>query len=453
METIVYENVRKLPVVKTADVIVVGGGPAGIGAAVLAAKSGCSTLLIERYGMLGGMASVGEVHPFMPNHCSGESLDAPVYQDWLNQMKFYMPDDIVQEMDAEQDYTCWLSRSINKEIAALAAEDLLKQAGVELLYHHSLADVKVKERNIEALILNSKSGFSAVKGKNYVDCSGDGDLAAMAGCRFESGDTAGNCQPMTLCFKLSHVKAKHRKLPNGYKGFDPEWRKIIQLKYKEAQQTGLLSCPRENILMFPFYLEDDEVVHFNSTRILGHDATNGVSLSEAEQIGRQQLREYLFWLRQHVPGFEKCRLRSMAVNIGIRESRRIMGRAYLTRENFKKRSKFPDAVARCNYCIDIHSPLGAGTEIEDLPQSDYYEIPYGCIVPADIDNLTVGGRPISVDVAIHSSMRVMPMACSVGQAAGIAAALAVKEKTHPPELDGCKVRKALINAGAKLQVA
>jgi hypothetical protein len=453
METMFYQTARELSVVRTADIIVVGGGPAGIGAAVLAARSGCRTLLIEQYGVPGGMASIGEVHPFMGNHCNGESLDAPVYLEWLEQMKSYMPEDIVRAMNAEQDYTCWLSRSVNKEIAALAAEDLLLNAGVEMLYHHSLVDVKVNERRIEALILHSKSGFSAVNGQMYVDCTGDGDLAAMAGCRFEKGNNKGHCQPMTLCFKLSHVEAKHQNRDNGYRGFDPEWRDMVQQKYLEARKDGTLSCPRENVLMFPFYLESDDVVHFNSTRIVRHDATDGLSLSGAEQVGRQQLREYLFWLRNRVPGFEKCRLMSMAVNIGVRESRRIRGLAYLTRQAFSERSKFPDAIARCNYAIDIHSPLGAGTELEHLPLSDYYEIPYGCIVPGDIDNLTVGGRPISVDVAIHSSMRIMPVACSVGQAAGIAAALAVQCEKAPSMLDGCLVRQALIDAGARLRIA
>jgi hypothetical protein len=450
METMSYQTCRELPVVRTAEVIVVGGGPAGVGAAVMAARNGCRTLLIEQYGMPGGMATIGEVHPFMPNHCNGVSLDAPVYREWLEQMKKYMPSEIVRQMDAEQDYTCWLSRSINKDVAALAAEDLLQQAGVELLYHHVLTDVNVSNRMIEGLMLHSKSGFSVVKGQNYIDCTGDGDLAAKAGCQFKVGDEEGRCQPMTLCFKLSHVDAKHQSQSNGHRGFDPAWREMLKKKYLEAQRGGRLSCTRESLLIFPYYLEGDDVVHFNATRIIGHSAIDGISLSDAEQIGRCQLREYLFWLRECIPGFENCRLLSMAVNIGIRESRRIRGLNYLTKDSFYSCAKYPDAIARCNYGIDLHNPQGAGTLIEHLLPSEYYEIPYGCIISADIDNLVLGGRPISVDVAVHSSLRIMPVACSLGQAAGAAAALSVKTGILLPKLHGEDVRKALVMFGARL---
>lgn len=441
METVTYKVSKEIPVIKEADVIVVGGGPGGLGAAVMSARSGAKTILIERYGQLGGMATVGEVHPFMPNHHSGKCMDRPVYLEWIKKMQSYLPSDVISKVDKSGEAGTMLTRTINKDTAVLAAEELCIEAGVELLYHHQLADVIVDNRKIEKIILLSKSGFVAAQAKVYVDCTGDADLAAKADCEFEIGDENGNCQPMTTCFKLSHVN--HSDMEWG-----SEWRKKVQEKYEKAKLEGKISSPRDTILMFKHY--DKDIVHFNTTRIQQRSAIDGLTLSEAEIIGRNQIREYIKWLTAEVPGFENAQLHSMAFHIGVRESRRIKGENYITREDFIARRTFDDAIARCNYSIDIHSPTGGKTELVHMGADEYYEIPYGCIVPKDIDNLTVGGRPISVDVAIHSSMRVMPPACSIGQAAGLAAALAAETNSSPNKLDGCEVRKKLREGGAYL---
>lgn len=442
MKNIKYQLDKEIPLIKSVDVIVVGGGPGGLGAAVSAAGNGAKTLLIERYGQLGGMASVGEVHPFMVNHKDGVCLDKPVYKEWTEKMREYLPRKIRKKINENNDVLSNLQRSINKNTAALAAEDLCLQAGVELLYHHELVDVQTENSKIKNIILHSKSGFTAVKADVYVDCTGDGDLAAKAGCEFEMGDEDGNCQPMTLCFKLSGVSGTELE------SWDNKWRKAVQKLYAEAKKSGELSCPRDAVLMFDYY--DKDIVHFNTTRVINHNATDGLSLSDAEIVARKQLREYLRWFRTAVPGFENAQLYSMGFHIGVRETRRIKGMNYLTRQDFINKSKFEDAVARCNYPIDIHSPTGGDTELVHLKPNEFYEIPYGCIVSKDINNLTIGGRPISVDVAIHSSMRVMPPACSVGQAAGLSASEASKNKLNPVELDGKIIRQKLKNAGAFL---
>ena len=180
-----------------------------------------------------------------------------------------------------------------------------------------------------------------------------------------------------------------------------------------------------------------------------HSATDGVSLAEAEIIGRRQVREYFKWLRRCVPGFEDAELINMG-DIGVRESRRVLGHYYLTANELADCCKFPDAIARCSYPVDIHNPRGTGTIIKVIPPGDFYEVPYGCIVPKDVDNLTIGGRPVSADIAAHSSLRIMPTACSIGQAAGLAAAMAVRGDTIPAKLDGVAVREALKAFGAKL---
>jgi hypothetical protein len=427
---------QQVPVTEQADVIVVGGGPGGLGAAVMAARNGARVILFERYGFLGGMAVSGEVHPFMPNHAKGVCLDQPIYVEWTERMRAYLPPAHPLRATAPASESRE-SRMISKDCAMLAAEELCLEAGVTLRYHHTLADVAVKDGRIDAVIFHSKTGFTAARATVYIDATGDADLAARAGCRCEEGGPAGHCQPMTLCFKVAGVELS--RMPP---------RAELQKRYDAAKARGDLHCPREDVLWFK-WLEPD-VVHFNTTRVIQHRATNAIELSDAEVEARRQVREILTFLRAQVPGFEQARLHSLAHHIGVRESRRVVGRAYLTRPAFRAAAKCEDAIARVNYPIDIHNPTGAGTEHENLPNGEWYEIPYGCIVAADRANLLIAGRPISVDHAIHSSMRVMPPAISVGQAAGMAAAMAVRQHTDPATLDGKAVRVALRQAGAYL---
>jgi hypothetical protein len=443
--TLHYNLSRDLPILADCDVLVAGGGPGGLGAAVMAARAGARTVLVERYGFLGGMAASGEISPFMPNHSGGRSLDHPVYAEWVARMYSYLPEDARTKHSGNVDED-WVP-PLSKDAAMLAAEDLCMAAGVRLLYHHWVADVICEEhekrRRIDAVVLVSKSGYSAARAKVFVDCTGDGDLAALAGCECEMGGPSGHCQPMTLCFKLSHID-----IPALHAWGAPNWRGKITELYLEAKKNGQIHCPREDVLVFDDLEED--VLHFNTTRVVQKAGTDGVALGEAEIEARLQMREYLHFLRRAVPAFARARIHSMAHHIGVRETRRVRGLAYLTREDFRARAKFDDAIARCNYPIDIHNPVGSGTEHEHMPDTEWYEIPYGCVVARDVDNLTVGGRPISVDHAVHSSARVMPPAVSVGQAAGLAAAMAALGGKMPGELDGCEVRRRLVEAGANL---
>ncbi|MFP4380594.1 MAG: FAD-dependent oxidoreductase [Candidatus Sumerlaeia bacterium] len=439
MDKVHYKIDKDISVIREADVVVVGSGPGGLGAAVMAARAGAKVLLVERYGCPGGMASVGEVHPFMPNHQDQVCMDRPVYMEWARRIQDYLPEDLRNEARESTEITSHLARSIGKDAAMLATEDLLMEAGVDLLYHHWLADVIMDGRKIDTAIFLSKSGYVGIRGKNFVDCTGDGDLAVKAGCEYEQGNADGDCQPMTLCFKLSHINRD---------AFPEDFGKWLNARYREAQERGEISCPRGDVLRFNFY--DDDIMHFNTTRVQLKDATNGEELSDAEIEGRKQFREYLAFFRKHVPGFENAQIHSLAHHIGVRESRRIKGQAYLERKSFTAREKFEDGICRCNYGVDIHSPRGGDTEHEEIPKSDFYEIPYGCVVAKDVDNLTIGGRPISVDHGLHSSMRVMPPACTVGQAAGMGAAMAAARGIAPGELDGKEVRKALKDMGAYL---
>lgn len=446
MNCITVEEKLDLPVVYEADVVVCGGGPGGIGAALFSAGHGARTILIENYGLPGGMAAIAEVTPFMCSYYQGKELDAPVFGAWKKAMNKYLPPEVCERREERPDG--YSGRGINKEAAALAAEDLLLEAGVKILYHHQVCGVIKEGRKITAVRCHTKGGEVAVRGKCFVDSTGDGDLAALAGCRFTLGNEKGECQPMTLCFKLSHVETGWNRNSEDAKVFD--LRKRLNASYLEAVKRGDIRCPRENVLLFSFELCDDSVVHFNTTRVVNCDPVDGSSLSEAEIEARRQLRDIYFWLKKEIPEFRNCRLMSMGVRIGVRESRHVEGIAKITGEDFNTCSRFDDAVARCSYPVDIHSPTGSGTVIRGVGEGGFYEIPYGTLVAADCDNLLTGGRSISADAVIHSSFRIMPTVISIGQAAGLAAAESAASGILPKDLDGRMIRKKLISAGAWL---
>jgi glycine/D-amino acid oxidase-like deaminating enzyme len=423
-----------VPVTHEAEIVVMGGGPGGLGAAIAAAREGRKTLLIEHYGFLGGMATAGEVNPFMPNQLGKTSLDCGIFTEWCERMA---------------EYQGISGRTFDPIVARLAAEDLCIEAGVKLLFHHRTAHVQVKEQRIKAIVLHSKSGLSAVRAERFIDCTGDGDLAAMAGAPFElGGEGTEHVQPMTLCFKLRLDPEEVGDAPEKFWGWGTEANKQIQEIYARFQQEGETSNPRENVLMFSGM--DPYIVHFNSTRVIHKLSTVGSDLSDAEVEGRKQMRELVKMLREQIPGFKNAKIHSVATQIGIRESRRILGQKYLTRQDYIDQAKFDDGIARVNYPVDIHNPDGSGTEMTHLPKGAWYEIPYGCIVPRDIENLLMGCRAISVDHALHSSMRVMPPVVSIGQAAGTAAAMSLEKTCSPAEVDGCELVERLIQRGRNL---
>jgi len=425
-ETVVRPEQRDIPVLHDVDVVVVGGGPGGIGAAVAAARQGARVLLCEQYGFLGGMASAGLISPFMWSGLGGRRFDSGIHQEWC---------DLMAEMGGmHQD-----GNTLCHETAKLAAEKLCLDAGVELLYHVQLDQPLMDEARIDCVLMLGKSGLTAHRARMVIDCTGDADLAARAGCDFELGrEEDGGTQSMTTCFDVAGVDVD--RMPEH---------SVIDAAYHRAQQEGRMHCVRENVLFFKS-VEPDRI-HFNTTRIVGHDATDTLSLSDAEREGHRQVAEFVAFLRRDVAGFENARLHAMAATVGVRESRRVRGHAYLTRKDFEQAAKFPDGICRVNYPIDIHNPAGSGTEIVPLPKGEWYEIPYGCLVPLDCDNLLVGGRPISVDHAVHSSMRVMPPACTIGQACGTAAAMALQRDVTPAEVDGVAVRRSLIEQGVWLE--
>ena len=403
-----------------AQVVVVGGGPAGLAAATTAARRGVETVLIERYGFLGGMGTAGLVNPFMMWNPSQGQLVGGVFEE------------TVDRMAAKGGYGGTRQPyAFDPEVLKVVADEMCLDAGVQVRLHTLFASVEMEGSRIASIATESKSGRETLSADLYLDCTGDADLAFRAGVPCEIGrEGDGLTQPMTLNFRLANVDVE--RMPP---------RAEINRLYDAAKAEGRVDCPRENVLLF-FAVQPD-VVHFNTTRVTGKSGVDAGDLTQAEVEARRQTHQLVRLLVGEVAGFEHAYLQQTAVQIGVRESRRIRGEYVLTADDVLGARKFLDGIARCSYPIDIHSPSGAGTDIRNVPKGDHYEIPYRCLVPLGVDNLLVAGRCVSATHEGQSSLRVMPQCFAMGEAAGAAAALAMEKSVSPRELPGEEVRNAV----------
>jgi len=408
------------------DVLIAGGGPGGLAAAVSAARNGADTLLVERYGFLGGMATAGLVNPFMTYWAGEEQIIGGVLQEIVDRLT---------ELGA---YGKGSRTAFDPEAFKYVADRMCEDAGVKVLLHSFATDARISGGIIESVEIAGKSGKRTARARVFVDGTGDADLAFMAGARCEKGRAEdGLTQPMTLNFRVCRVDVP--RIPPKAE-FDE--------LFNKAKAEGRVNCPRENVLYF--LTTRDGEIHFNQTRIINSDGTSSEDLSRAEIEGRRQAWELLEFLRRDVPGFEQSDMLTSGPQIGVRETRRVIGEYVLTGDDVLSAGKFADCIARGSYSIDIHNPTGAGTLIKRLPPGESYDIPYRCLVPLGIDNLLIAGRPISATHEAHSSLRIMPICIAIGQAAGTAAALSVKQKVAPRKLDVGLLQDTLRAQGANL---
>ncbi len=403
------------------DVVVVGGGPGGVCAAVGAAKGGADVLLIERYGFLGGMATAGLVNPFMPYTIGGERLTSTVFNELLDRLE-------------DAGALAAGGTVFDDEWMKIVLDRMVQDHGVDLLLHSSFADVEMDGRRITRVHTAGKSGQTDAAGTVFVDATGDGDLAARAGAPVEIGRPKdGLCQPMTLCFRIGDVAGE----PSPR-----QLRRELTEIFLAAKEAGEIDLPREDVLVFATLVP--HVFHFNTTRVVKRDATSVLDMTAAELEGRRQVAELFALFRRRSPRFKDAYLIKTAAQIGVRESRRVMGQYVLTAGEVVEACKFSDGIARSNYPIDIHNPTGEGTVIQRLPPGEFYEVPYRCLVPKGVDNLLIGSRCISATHEAHASLRIMPVVATIGEAAGIAAAWAVREGILPRQVDGARLKAAML---------
>ncbi len=459
----VWLSPREAMLAGEADVLVVGGGPAGLGAAVGAASAGADVILAERYGFLGGSATAGLVMPMMSfynearavedtdpaanvrllpsDHGPGEPVIAGVLELFLKQL--YDAGGAIPPSQATG-YTV----PFDPEQYKLVSERLLDDAGVRFLFH-ALASGVVGDDTPERVVFETKSGPLVIQARTIVDCTGDGDVAAAAGARFEVGrDEDGLVQPMTLMFRIAEFD---RPTFASYAREHPDqWRGVLGLwdLIREAEAAGELDLPREELLFFATPHERE--VSINSTRVSGL-GTDVWQLTEAEWISRRQMRQIGEFLRNRVPGFADAYIAQSGTTIGVRETRRIVGEYQLTAEDVLTCRSFEDAVARGSYPIDIHDPHGKGTILRRLPAGGAYDIPLGCLLPAGVDGVLVAGRCISGTHEAHSSYRVTSIAMATGHAAGVCAAIAAATNVPPRDVDHVTVQLELVRQGANLR--
>lgn len=422
---------------KEYEVVVAGGGLSGVAAAVAAGRMGKDVLLIEEMPFLGGMATAGLVNPWMRYHVdcrdgAREDIITGVFKEMNDRLEGY------GAFQRPVFHPHWLK---------IVLTDMVNDVGVALLTHTVVAGVEHDGKRVEALQLYAGGWKGFVEGRFFIDATGDADVAANAGFETEFGRKGdGAVQPCTLSFRVARVdmgryekwRAEEKEKGKGT-GFE---------LLKKAREEGRLHCPRDNLLIFKTPWQD--VLHFNQTRILGVDARDPVSMTEAYHKALGYIKEYMAILKAEVPGFEKAELQEIAAALGVRESRRIVGEYMLTEDDVVKCRKFDDGIVRANYSIDIHNPTGAGTVIKHLPPDDNYEVPYRSLIPKGGMNLLVAGRPIGATHEAHSSLRVMPICTGIGQAAGVAAAIALDKDVYPQEVPADELRQKLTEQGQNL---
>lgn len=429
------------------EVVVIGGGAAGVCAAIAAARRDTEVILIDRASFLGGTLTGAWVNPLMSFHNqSGRQVIFGIPQEIIGRLE-----KIGQAVGHVRD-TIGVAYSVTPydfEAMKRMMGEMLEEAGVEVLLKTNFTGA-LKEngfvREIEAI---NESGNFIIKGKVFIDASGDGNLAAFCGLPFQRGNEKGLSQPFTLIFKASLVNLSEviEAMQNDPDNFHPTTlfdrlavEKVIGVSgfFKEVKDANL-SVPRDRVLFFSTLSPGEVLV--NMTRISGFDPLKAEDIEKATKIAKSQALEIYEFLKDKIPGFENSQFSGFAPHIGIRESRRMVGEYVLTEDDVLEGRDFPDSIARGAFPIDIHIPDSSGWE--GKPVNKDYGIPYRCLVNKKVKNLIFAGKCLSATFQAHGSARLSPTCMAMGEAAGIASAVSVKEKISADELNGIDIHKII----------
>lgn len=433
---------EELPISKEVDVTVIGGGPTGIAAAIAAAKNGARTLLIEQRGFLGGMATVSLVPAFCPFTDHEKPVIRGIGLELLERMKQHCSADFQNQYKHQLDWV-----PIDAEVLKRVYDDAVLESGADILFHTFTGQVimNANRGRIAGLVILNKSGRSIVKTRYVIDATGDADIAALAGAPFQKGGDAGELQPGTMCYILTNVDRRRFQQYLNESGDTGQIPKAVAL----AQQNGDLPVGRKDVSGFAW--SSDYLVGVNFGHVFGVDGTNAENLTWAALEGRRLVKVQVDFLRKYVPGFGNAHLVSTGEQIGIRETRRIVGDYMLAQEDFLEMRSFEDDIARNAYFIDIHMATSKDNmQIRHLPPGKSHGVPYRSLLPQGLENVWVAGRAASADRVVQGSLRVMPNCFAMGQAAGTAAALSSSANGSSREVVMITLQRLLVKQGAWL---
>ncbi len=425
---------KNLTVKYEPDVFVAGGGPAGVCAAIAAARMGCSVFLAEAQGSFGGLGTAGLVPAFA------------VFGDDVNLLAAGIGLEIRQRVCPELPLsTHWAG--IRVERLKRAYDELIEASGVRYSFFTTLCDAVAVNGRIDHVVLTAKSGMFAVRAKVYIDCTGDGDLCAYAGGAYEKGDENGSVMPPTLCSLWSNIDYAHKT------GKDSS-------RLEEAIRDGIFSQPDRHLPGFFTVNREKGIGGGNIGHVFDVDPLDECSLSEAMVDARRRMDEYERYYKEYLTGYENMELVTTASILGVRESRRILCDYMLSGEDFLRRAVFEDEIGRYCYPVDIHI---MNTDPDELARFEHeyrkvyryargesYGIPYRSLIPRSFSNLLVAGRCMGTDRRMQASVRVMPGCFITGQAAGVAAALATGEGGEVRAVSIPALQSALLAQGAYL---
>ena len=446
-KTTITEPQREIPVRAEVDVLVVGGGPAGIMAARAAAGKGLRVMLIESRGYLGGNLTIGlPILGYLGR--KGNQIIKGLPQLFIDRLR--------ARGAAGEHRPCKLHVSltiIDPEEAKTVALEMLQEVGVEVLLYVFCADVVKNGDAVEGVVIESKAGREAILAKTVIDCTGDGDIAYRAGAPMNYGNEKGIPQPPTLMFSMRGVDSRKLRdavadhpdvydidfIPNEFFRADDNCTFVgFRNQIKKAREAGY-KLPVERTIFMTGMAPDEWWV--NMSRVNGIDATDPAQYTQGEIICAEQNEEIVRYLKAYIPGFENAYVDRVAPFMGIRETRRIVGEYILTEDDIFNCARFDDVIAVASYPVDLHHPVGGDCSLYWCP--DCYDIPYRCLIPQKIDGLIVAGRNVSMTHLALASARVMAPAMALGEAAGKAAALSVKENVELRDLDVRKLQESL----------